>query len=172
MHMGSPSTTEREASMLSKDFVFSSQRLRFHGIRKEDAELIVSWRNDPDNYRNFLNAKPITLESHLKWFEGYLDDDTRFDFIIEDSSGTPIGTCGLSEISESGCEISYMIGALDARGKGYATEAIKALSELAFRELGVPVIEARILSHNVASRKAVEKCGFCEHNGVYALCRE
>lgn len=157
--------------MLSKDFAFSSQRLSYHGIRKEDADYIVLWRNDPDNYKNFLNAKPITMQSHLEWFEKYLQDNSRFDFIIEDEEGDPIGTCGLSGISESRCEISYMIGSVDARGRGFATEAIKALCEVAFNELGVPLIEANILPQNTASIKTAEKCGFSKHGDVYRLRR-
>lgn len=153
--------------MLSKDYSFASERLRFRGIQEGDADFIVSWRSNPENYQNFLNAKPITIENHLRWFAGYLDDETRYDFLILDSEGRPIGTCGLSEITEDSCEISYMIGASDARGQGFATESIEALSEVAFNELGVSFIDARILAHNLASKKAAEKCGFLENEVVY-----
>lgn len=157
--------------MLAKDFAFQSKRLRYRGIREEDADAIVEWRNNPDNYKNFLNAKPLTKEEHLAWFQKYLEDVTRYDFIIEDSNGDSIGTCGLSNITEKACEISYMIGALGARGKGYATEAIEALSKMAFDNLGVSFIEARILSHNEASIRAAEKCRYQEYERVFRLPR-
>ena len=138
---------------LSKDYSFESERLRFRGIEERDAEAIVTWRGDPANYRNFLDPRPITLEGHLAWFSRYLDDPTRFDFLIEDGDGSAVGTCGLSNINGDSCEISYMIGAIESRGKGYATEALKALTEVAFRELGVEHVDARILAHNEASMR-------------------
>lgn len=162
---------EKAVSMLDKDYAFGSKRLFFRGIREEDAAFIVSWRSDPENYRNFLNAKPITMGSHLEWFKNYLNDDTRYDFLISDAGGRPIGTCGLSDITDASCEISYMIGDASARGNGYATEAIEAVSNIAFQELGVSFIDARILPHNVASKKAAEKCGFREYEDVHRLYR-
>ena len=157
---------------LAKDFRFESQRLRFRGIQERDAETIVRWRSNPGNYQCFLNARPITLEEHTKWFGRYLDDHSRFDFLIEDNKGNPIGTCGLSNITNESCEISYMIGDEEARGKGYATEAVKALVEIAFNELGVACIDARILSQNIASTRVVSKCGFDEVEKVFKLRRE
>jgi len=157
---------------LAKDYCFTSERLRFRGIEVHDAEDIVRWRSNPENYKNFLDPRPITLESHLAWFERYLGDSTRYDFLIENNEGFPIGTCGLSAIAENSCEISYMIGDASARGKGYATEAVMALSEVAFRELGVQFIEARILPHNDASTRVVTKCGYDEVERVYKLSKQ
>ena len=151
---------------LTKDYRFSSERLEFRGIAREDAEAIVSWRSDPANYGNFLNARPITLESHLAWFGRYLDDPGRYDFVILED-GRPIGTCGLSEITSESCEASYMVGDLSCRGKGYATEALKAITDVAFRELGVEHVDLRILSHNVASMKVAVGGGFSEHERIF-----
>ena len=95
---------------MDKNYSFKSERLVFRGITREDADVIVAWRSNPANYRNFLNAKPITKEDHLKWFEGYLTNPARFDFLILEPDGKPIGTCALSDITEDSCEISYMIG--------------------------------------------------------------
>lgn len=156
---------------LTKTARFNSKRLRFRGIEASDAEHIVSWRSDPANYRNFLDAHPLTIEEHLAWFKGYLQDQTRFDFVIEDEQGIPIGTCGLSNITNDSCEISYMIGNKIARGKGFATEAVRALTDVAFRELGIDHVDARILPHNEASMQVARKCGFVEVESVYRLVR-
>lgn len=152
---------------LTKDYAFESERLRYRGINELDAEQIVIWRSNPENYRNFLDPKPITIEEHLAWFTHYMDDSTRYDFLIVDGEGNSVGTCGLSNIGGASCEISYMIGSIAARGKGYATEAVRALTEVAFRELGVTYVDARILAHNTASIHVVEKCGFGEKERVY-----
>lgn len=151
---------------LTKDYRFSSERLEFRGIAREDAEAIVGWRSDPANYENFLDARPITLESHLAWFGRYLNDPDRYDFVILEG-GRPIGTCGLSGITPESCEASYMVGDVSCRGKGYATEALKAITDVAFRELGVEHVDLRILPHNMASMKVAVGGGFSEHERIF-----
>ena len=156
-------------AMVDKNFAFRSERLSYRGITKEDAEIIVGWRSDPDNYKTFFNRRPITLEEHLAWFTNYLDDMTRYDFMVIDETGAPIGTVGLSGISTDACEISYMIGAKTARGKGYAKEAVRAATQLAFSEVGVRYVDARILPGNHASEKVVEGCGYAEVEHVFRI---
>ena len=154
---------------LSKTYSFSSERLTYRGITRDDAQRIVEWRNDPENYENFFDARPITLESHLSWFEKYLVDETRYDFMIF-LNGAPIGTCGISNITSTECEASYMIGDVSARGNGYATEALKAITNVAFRELGVKHVDLRILPNNVASMKVAVGGGFSEHERIFTRC--
>lgn len=155
--------------MLGKDYAFRSERLSYRGIAKEDAEIIVGWRSDPDNYNNFFNQRPITLEEHLTWFSNYLGDMTRYDFMILDETNARIGTVGLSDISAYACEISYMIGAKAARGKGFAKEAVRAATRLAFSKFGVTHVDARILPGNHASVKVVEGCGYAEAERVFRI---
>lgn len=152
---------------MDKDFSFESERLRFRGIRESDAETIVAWRSDPANYRFFFNAKPITLEEHLAWFDRYLGDSTRYDFMMMGEGDEPIGTAGFSSIASGSCEISYMIGDMEARGKGYAKETVRRLTEVAFNELGVKEVVARVVPGNDASVAVLMGSGFAEVERVF-----
>lgn len=156
-------------TLISKSYTFASERLRYKGISLADSEKIVFWRSKPENYQNFLSARPLTLEEHLRWFEGYMKDPTRFDFMIIDDRGDSIGTAGVSSITANSCDVSYMIGDEASRGRGYATEALKAMCEIAFGELGVDEVVARILPGNDASKRVALRGGFSEHNGVFKL---
>jgi RimJ/RimL family protein N-acetyltransferase len=60
-------------------------------------------------------------------------------------------------------EIAYGI-APEEQGKGYATEAAKALVELARTFPEVRVIRAHTLPDGAASKRVLEKCGF-QHTG-------
>lgn len=155
--------------MLAKDHAFSSERLTYRGISESDALLIVGWRSDPENYRWFRRQSPVTLAQHLSWFRRYLDDPTRYDFIVLDPDGAPVGTAGLSAIHGGSCEVNYMIGEESARGRGYATEAVRAMCSLAFAELGVSRVEARILSDNEASLRTAMAAGLTETERVFAI---
>ena len=122
---------------MDKASVFHSARLPYRGITVLDAKAIVRWRSDPGNYRNFFNAHAVDAEEHMAWYEQYVRDSSRFDFVIVDPEGASIGTVTLSSICERSCELSYMIGEVSARGNGYAVEAVGAMTSIAFEELGV-----------------------------------
>ncbi len=152
---------------MNKESEYFSQRLTYRGLRVEDAELVSTWRSNPDNYRNFLNAHPVSAEEHLAWFANYLHDDTRFDFIIRNADGKRIGTTGISNIDGDSCEVSYMIGDIAERGKGYATEALETMTQLAFSRLGVSEVVARVRPDNEASIRVLLGGGFVENERVF-----
>ena len=80
--------------------------------------------------------------------------------LVHRSSGNIVGFCSFKGPPADGVvEIAYGI-APDEQGKGYATEAARALVEFAraFRE--VRVIRAHTLADGAASKRVLEKCGF------------
>jgi len=79
---------------------------------------------------------------------------------------TIIGVCGLDP-REDGPEIGYWLG-VDYWGRGYATEAVRALIDHAFGELGYEALAAGARVSNPASRRVLEKCGF-QWTGVRLL---
>lgn len=153
--------------MISKNHTFVSKRLRYRGITLDDAEKIVGWRSEPDNYRYFFSGRPTIMKEHIEWFKRYMSDCSRFDFMISDLSGHRIGIVWLSDIVNDSCEVSYIIGEKESRNHGYATEAIQAICEMARKELGIVRFIARILPENIASQKTAEKAGFVEKERVF-----
>lgn len=149
---------------------FVSSRLYFRGIRKEDSADIVRWRSDPEIYRYFFNPRPVSLESHLQWFDKYIDDETRVDFIIKDRVGEKnIGVVGLQNLSDETVDVAYMIGEKSERRKGFGAEAVKTMTRFAFENLPIKTIRSVVLNENAASRKLMEKVGYsCVHQ-VYIM---
>lgn len=156
-----------------KRAVFESPRLSYRGIAKEDAEMIVLWRSNEHIYRFFYNPQPITMEAQLDWFENYLGDETRLDFIIsEKETGQKLGIVGLQNIKHSTADISYMIGEEKAQGNGFGSEAITAISAFAFERLNIDSLNAVIHMKNIASQKAARKAGYHPDFITYVLKRE
>jgi RimJ/RimL family protein N-acetyltransferase len=97
-----------------------------------------------------------------------LDDATQFVttvastidtvFLIEHERSV-IGLVGISWEDENAPELGYCLRA-DHWGKGYATEAARAVIDYAFEEYAIErlISGARVL--NPASRHVLEKCGF------------
>jgi RimJ/RimL family protein N-acetyltransferase len=110
-------------------------------------------------------APPVILTSQLQldWYHNsYLNDDGRIDFLICEKDGErPIGIVGVKKLdySEHKGEISYMIGEPAARGKGYATESVRALGAL-LNENGITALYAEIHKSNMKSKAVVTKNGF------------
>lgn len=76
-------------------------------------------------------------------------------------NGKFIGTCLIQDRKEGeGLELSYWIGRPYWR-KGYATEAVGSLIDAAFRATDICELYVSSFAANVASRRVIEKSGFC-----------
>jgi RimJ/RimL family protein N-acetyltransferase len=84
-------------------------------------------------------------------------DETAFAIALPD--GRLIGNCGIGRLRADGPEIGYAIG-VDHWGRGYATEAARAVIDHAFGDLGFEELKAGARVSNPASRRVIEKCGF------------
>jgi RimJ/RimL family protein N-acetyltransferase len=83
------------------------------------------------------------------------DGEATFAVVLK---GELIGMCSV-EPREGSAEIGYWI-AVPHWGHGYATEAVRALIDHAFGELGYDALQAGARVSNPASRRVLEKCGF------------
>mgnify|MGYP003394995869 CR=1 FL=1 len=83
----------------------------------KDAELLLSWRNDPDTRRQSRNTGEAELAEHIAWLTKSLAMPTRKLYIAEDD-GLPIGTVRADEDTDGYTEVSYTV-APSARGKGH-----------------------------------------------------
>lgn len=81
-------------------------------------------------------------------------------WMIELRDDTHIGELCFKGVSEKGvAEIGYGI-ADDYQCCGYATEAVSALTDWAFRQPGITCITAETEASNTASQRVLEKAGF------------
>jgi len=67
-------------------------------------------------------------------------------------------------------ELSIMFGKKENRGKGYGTEAIRLMSDHAFRKVNVNRIQAGMMKDNIACVRAFEKAGFIHESNERGAC--
>ncbi|MBO2453026.1 GNAT family N-acetyltransferase [Actinomadura barringtoniae] len=85
--------------------------------------------------------------------------------IVERETGLVVGSIGLFWPPDAGeLEIGYGV-VLSRRGRGYAPEATRALSEFALTAAGVHTVFATVEVSNPASVRVLEKAGFERWNG-------
>jgi ribosomal-protein-alanine N-acetyltransferase len=83
--------------------------------------------------------------------------------IVERASGSFLGTIGFNSINQSANKspLGYELGRA-AWGRGFATEAVRAVVRFGHQELGLRRIEAAVMLGNEASARVLEKAGFIE----------
>lgn len=147
---------------MNKNIKFSSERLFFSGITFADAETLVRWRSNDELIRYFCNPQPLTIEKHLIWFERYMQDPNRYDFIVScKQSGQNIGVLSVCDLqSDKGAEIGYMIASSNHQRQGFAKEAILESMMFAKEKWGIRKFCAEIHEKNVPSIKTVLSLGF------------
>lgn len=137
--------------------------------RRRDLDSLIYWLKNPEVTR-FLNEEPGVVHylSRLAdtapepMLSFHLNVMGRFYMIcLED--GTAVGFVKLAETAHPGIlEIVYAIGEDTLWGFGYGEAAIRQTLHLAFEELGIQKIIAKIDPRNERSRRLAFACGFRE----------
>ena len=114
---------------------------------------------------------PMSEAAEAQWFDGMLaaQGTTDYHFVIcLADDDRPIGTIGLHGIDlvNGIAEFGIAIGEKDEWGKGYGTDATRAICDFGFGELRLERIgAARATPTTTAGRRTYEKAGFV-HEGT------
>lgn len=147
-----------------------SKALQCQPVTIQDAELLLTWANDPDVRSQGFNPEPISMATHLAWLERRLAAADELFYIIS-QAGTPIAQVRFSpktdyqhEDLHSGAEIHISL-ARDARGQGLAAAVLQAAI---CQALASPIaakwqfVDALVRCSNLASSLSFRRAGFVE----------
>jgi len=138
--------------------VLETERLTLRAPRRTDAKVLARIVNDR---RIAVNTARIPHPYTLGDAEEFIGAVNRrngeacFVIICEDRL---IGACGI-EPRPDGVELGYWLG-VAYWGRGFATEAVRAVIDYAFDEFEHEALQAGARVSNPASRRVLEKCGF------------
>ena len=148
-----------------------TDRLLIRPFKPDDAESILSnWAGDEEVQKNYGEPVYDSLEKVQgliqKYITAYNSDFTFRWAVIEKESGECIGQIAYFLVDKAGSwgEIEYCIGRA-YQGKGYATEATKAIIRYGFDKIGFNKVQICVRPSNIKSKKVIEKCGF-EYEGT------
>src|SRR6188474_2371645 len=148
--------------------VLETQRLVLRAPQLEDAKAIAALANDRRIAENTARIPhPYRVSDAESWIVGSAADLEGETYLITLANGTVIGCCGF-DMRDGAAETGYWLGTRHW-GKGYATEAVRALIDHAFTDLGHQALHSSVRVTNPDSRRVLEKCGF-QWTGV-GLCR-
>lgn len=167
-----------------------TERLILRELLPSDREAMFLLDSDPEVHR-YLGSEPVTdigqTDEVIRFIrQQYADNGIGRWAVICKHTGTFIGWAGLKWVTEpmNGHVFYYDLGYRFIKeywGKGYATEAARALVDYAFRVIGTDAVYALTECGNVASDRVLLKAGFrltdrFELDGVahnwYEICKE
>lgn len=150
-----------------------TERLELRAYAIEDLPRIFEILYGNEHAR-VLTGDVSTFDDTRKTIEGYIRrqeaDGYSFWAVVERASGDVVGEAGLKPLEDVGpdVEIGYAFGPA-WWGKGYATEAARAILDKAFGSLGLERVVAVTDDDNIGSQRVIAKLGFTPggHRDVY-----
>jgi RimJ/RimL family protein N-acetyltransferase len=150
-----PSESLRERSIP----VLETKRLVLRAPRLGDVKAVALLANDRRIAENTARIPHPYRAGDAEDFITSANRGNDTTFMITLPSGALIGACGLSQLDRHPPEIGYWLG-VKFWGKGYATEAVRAVIDHAFTDHDCEAIQSAARVTNPASRRVLEKCGF------------
>ncbi|MFL6672495.1 MAG: GNAT family N-acetyltransferase [Massilia sp.] len=145
--------------------VLKTERLKLRWLDERDAAAQFAIFSDPAVTRYWSRpawSEQAEAEAWIAKTRQDYSDGTGLRFAVElAATGELIGNASLFGFSDPNrrCELGYALASAHW-GKGYAGEAVRAVLDYGFRELGLNRVEADIDPRNVASAAVLERLGF------------
>lgn len=145
--------------------MYYGSKVKLRSYKKEDIAIAYEYMNDNELKRLLVNKipYPMILEQEENWFKSLLDLKDSYNFAIEDlKTGKYIGGCGINSINWLSriVTVGIFIGDKNYWGKGYGTDAMKALVRFIFEQMNMNKVKLNVFDFNKRAKSCYEKCGF------------
>ena len=144
--------------------ILETERLILRPLELKDAPTIRELAGHPDIAATTLNIPHPYPEGAAEAFIQSLTDSadagTNYTFgMVRKADDQLVGAIGIRPVAQfDRAEIGYWIG-VPYWGQGYTSEAARRVVDFGFETLKLQRIYATYFSHNVASRRVMEKAG-------------
>jgi len=119
--------------------------------------------NEPDMMRLLGRHTRVDPDEHRQWFERLKNrDDCRYFAVEAVESADHLGNVWLWDINavDRKAEVRVLFGDEAARNRGFGTEALNMLADLAFGALRLRRLYAYVFATNPRAKRVFEKAGF------------
>jgi RimJ/RimL family protein N-acetyltransferase len=140
---------------------------RLRPLAEGDLEAVLGWRNAVRD--RFIDDRLLTMADQRRWFARYRDDSDDQAYVIEALDGHAIGLISLAHVdTENGtAELGRMlIGDPEYIGRGYASDAARALIGDAFDRLRLHRLYLYVLESNASALALYAGLGFARQDST------
>ena len=152
-----------------------TERLILRKFTENDAEAVFrNWASDSEVTKYLTWPTHTSVDNSLGFMkfcvDSYQSPDSYQWGIVLKETGELFGNISVVKVIEDleAVELGYVIGR-KYWGKGYMTEAVKAVIAFLFNEVGANRISARHDTNNIASGKVMQKAGM-KYEGTLRQC--
>ncbi len=146
--------------------VLTTGRLLLRQIGEADLDAHMALLNTPAVMRHLGGVQPrsVIAAKHEASRAGFAGEGFGFMMMEERASGEIVGHCGLRRVADAHApnpqdhEIGWLVRE-DRWRRGYAEEAMRAVIDWAFAQVGAPRLVALTRAANVGSWRLMEKLG-------------
>lgn len=152
-----------EVKQITEDLPLTGSRITLTSLTEQDIGKLESFFNDIASLIYYLptTVRPFNRQQLYKLLSDWNDGETCFVFAVR-SGDDLLGIVNIDDLdwTNSHAELGIALTDREARGKGYALEALSLLCDYAFNELGLHRVWSRIIDGNEASMKLFTAAGF------------
>ena len=149
--------------------IIINDQVHLSEFRSSDRQALIEHLNERDIYERTLRIPfPYTEEDADEWLalvaKSTQQQGRPVHFAIRNAADASIGGCGFDgfQIGKSHrAEVGYWL-AKPFWGRGIMTAVVQRVCRHAFEDFGLAKITAHVFSHNPASARVLQKCGFQE----------
>jgi len=152
--------------------MMASGRVSLRPFEPSDAELYRRWRADaePMALAGWHDRAPLSLAQVASRIARLTEEQGKdhYTFVIcLAADERPIGEVMLADLDRvnGSAQLGIFIGEAGEWGKGYGTDAVRAIVDFGFAELRLERIWLNVWTENPRARRAYEKAGFV-HEGT------
>jgi RimJ/RimL family protein N-acetyltransferase len=143
--------------------MMTAGRVRLVPLAETHLPATLEWVNDPAMMRLLGRLAPVDADEHRAWFAGLRDRRDCQYFAVElIASGRHVGNVWLWDIDRVNrrAEVRILFGDDASRGRGYGSDALDAVAQIAFATVQLHRLYAYVFVTNPRAKRAFEKAGF------------
>jgi len=143
--------------------MIQGEKVRLRALQEEDTEDCWRWFNNWEMVRNLESRYPLSRLAEREIIASMMKPQANDKvFAVETLDGLYIGNVGLHRISweDRRATFGIFIGEKAYWGKGYGTDATRAIVRFAFDEMNLNRVELQVLDDNERGIRCYEKVGF------------
>ena len=140
-------------------------KISLRPLEPEDIDLLYQWENNMEIWEMSNTKTPFSryiLAEYIKNSHKDIYEIKQLRLIIQNKEDRPVGAVDLFEFEpyHQRAGVGILIHKTEDRNQGYATDALKALSDYSLNVLGLKQLYANISEENQQSIRLFERTGF------------